>query len=144
MPVVAPLVGAAVGIGGSVIAGNAAKKASKTAAAAQKAANDAAIAEQRRQFDITQDNFAPYLGAGTSALGKINNLLGISTPTTTSTDWAAYVRGNPDAFANWNAIKGTSSDKFGGDIAAFGEYHYGADGARRNPRDYAPRCRASR
>jgi len=78
----------------------------------------------------------PYINAGTSALTDLNALLGISTPATQGsegvTDWAAYVAGNPDAMANWNAIKGTKNDKFGGDINAFGQYHWQGDGARRD------------
>jgi len=124
------LFGSIIGAATSIIGGNAQKKAANKAAQAQVQAADKAIGEQRRQFDITQDNFAPYLGAGTSALGQIGNLLGISTPGTT--DWEAYVRANPDALANWNAIRGTKSDTFGGDIGAFGKYHYDKDGARRD------------
>lgn len=128
------LFGSLIGAATSIIGGNAQKKAANKAADAQVKAAQLAIDEQRRQFDITQQNFAPYLGAGTSALGQIGALLGISTPATT--DWAAYVQGNPDALANWNAIRGTSSDTFGGDIAAFGKYHYDKDGARRDLSPY--------
>ncbi len=128
------LFGSLIGAATSIIGGNAQKKAASKAADAQVKAAQLAIDEQRRQFDITQQNFAPYLGAGTSALGQIGNLLGISSPG--QTDWAAYVQGNPDALANWNAIRGTSSDAFGGDIAAFGKYHYNQDGARRDLSPY--------
>lgn len=128
------LLGSVIGSVTSIIGGNAQKKAASKAAQAQLQAAEKAISEQRRQFDITQDNFAPYLGAGTSALGQIGALLGISTPATT--DWEAYVRGNPDALANWNAVRGTKNDTFGGDIAAFGKYHYDKDGARRDLSPY--------
>lgn len=128
------LFGSLIGAATSIIGGNAQKKAASKAAQAQVQAAEKAIGEQRRQFDITQQNFAPYLGAGTSALGQIGALLGISSPG--QTDWAAYVQGNPDALANWNAIRGTSSDTFGGDIAAFGKYHYDKDGARRDLSPY--------
>ncbi|WDA37866.1 hypothetical protein [Sphingobium sp. YC-XJ3] len=128
------LFGSLIGAATSIIGGNAQKKAANKAADAQVKAAQLAIDEQRRQFDITQQNFAPYLGAGTSALGQIGALLGISSPG--QTDWAAYVQGNPDALANWNAIRGTQSDTFGGDIAAFGKYHYDKDGARRDLSPY--------
>ncbi|WDA36399.1 hypothetical protein [Sphingobium sp. YC-XJ3] len=128
------LFGSLIGAATSIIGGNAQKKAASKAADAQVKAAQLAIDEQRRQFDITQQNFAPYLGAGTSALGQIGALLGISSPG--QTDWAAYVQGNPDALANWNAIRGTQSDTFGGDIAAFGKYHYDKDGARRDLSPY--------
>ena len=38
------------------------------AARAQQEANDRAIAELRRQFDLTQENFQPFVDAGTDAL----------------------------------------------------------------------------
>lgn len=128
------LFGSLIGSVTSIIGGNSQKKAANKAAQAQIKSAEMAIGEQRRQFDVTQDNFAPYLGAGTSALGQIGNLLGISTPATT--DWGAYVQGNPDALANWNAVRGTKNDTFGGDIAAFGKYHYDKDGARRDLSPY--------
>lgn len=130
------LFGSIIGTATSILGGNAQKKAASKAADAQVKAAQLAIDEQRRQFDTTQQNFAPYLASGTSALAGINALLGISTPVSSTTDWAAYVNGNPDALANWNAIKGTSSDSFGGDIAKFGEYHYNKDGARRDLSPY--------
>jgi len=129
------LFGSIIGSVTSIIGGNAQKKAASKAADAQVKAAQLAIDEQRRQFDTTQNNFAPYLGAGTSALGQISSLLGISSPGTT--DWAAYVGENPDALANWNAIKNTSDgQQFGGDISAFGKYHYQADGSHRDLSPY--------
>lgn len=44
-------------------------RAARRAAELQKQAADAAIAEQRRQFDTTTRNLASYLGAGTRGLG---------------------------------------------------------------------------
>lgn len=129
------LFGSILGGVASIIGGNSQKKAAKKAADAQVQAAQLAIDEQRRQFDTTQQNFAPYLGAGTGALDQISALLGISSPG--GTDWAAYVGGNPDALANWNAINGTSDgQQFGGDIAEFGKYHYQADGSRRDLSPY--------
>jgi hypothetical protein len=48
------------------------------AADAQAAAAQAGIDEQRRQFDVTQQNLQPWLTAGTSALGAQSDLLGIN------------------------------------------------------------------
>ncbi len=81
---------------GSFLGGNSQKKAANKAADAQVRAAQLAIDEQRRQFDTTQQNYAPYLGAGTSALDQINSLLGISTPINTTTDWSAYNSGVVD------------------------------------------------
>jgi len=47
------------------------------AADAQAKSSEAAVAEQRRQFDITQKNLSPYLRAGASALDEQQELLGL-------------------------------------------------------------------
>ncbi len=135
MPIAGALIGAVAGIGGAVMSSSAAKGAANTAAAAQDRASQATIAEQRRQYDQTRGDLGGYRDAGSSALIQQMNLLGLGgTPGGGgTTDWAAYVNGNPDALANWNAIKGTSDGaQFNGDIGAFGQYHYGADGSRRD------------
>lgn len=51
--------------------------AGKAAQATENAAN-IATAEQRRQFDISQNNLKPYLSTGTNALSKLAALYGIS------------------------------------------------------------------
>lgn len=50
------------------------KKAGKKAAAAAEKGSQAAIDEQRRQFDLTQANLAPWLQAGTKNLAQLNAL----------------------------------------------------------------------
>lgn len=93
-------------IGSSMTAG-----ATSDAASAQAAASDASIAEQQRQFNITQANEAPYLANGTAANNQLAMLLGISptsspssAPVTASAppdqseanfDSAAYLAANP-------------------------------------------------
>ena len=114
------LFGSILGGVASILGGNSQKKAANKAAEAQVKAAQLAIDEQRRQFDITQNNFEPYLGAGTSALGQINNLLGINSPGQTS--WGAYVNANPDVLAEWNNNV-AKSGKFT-DIGDFGKWHY--------------------
>lgn len=61
-------------VGGALITGNAAKDASQT----QANASQTAIGEQQREFDTNQANFAPYLAAGTTALGQIQS--GLNAP----------------------------------------------------------------
>jgi hypothetical protein len=62
-------------VAGAVIAGGASIAASnKAAGAAEKGAN-AATAETRRQFDVTQQNMAPWLQAGGDALKLQNQYL---------------------------------------------------------------------
>jgi hypothetical protein len=58
-------------IGGALGGGIDQSKAISDAASQQAQGTSAAIAENRRQFDITQANQAPYLAAGKTALGKL-------------------------------------------------------------------------
>jgi len=55
-------------------------KASAKASEASLAGTREGIAEQRRQFDITEGNFRPFREAGLSALGRQQALLGFGTP----------------------------------------------------------------
>lgn len=66
----AALIGSAViGAGTSIISGNKAAK-------AQKDANNQAIAEQRRQYDQTRADYAPWRAAGEGALSRITGAMG--------------------------------------------------------------------
>lgn len=78
MPVGVGIGGAVLGAGSSLISSSNAADAQQQATAAQTAANQAALAEQRREFDTQQQNLAPWLSAGTSALGAQSNLLGLN------------------------------------------------------------------
>jgi hypothetical protein len=130
--IVAAGIGAAGAVGGAVIGSNA----SKSAAKASQQAADQASALQRETRDMNMQTLAPWQQSGLAANNQINALLGLGVPqggSPGSVNWAGYVQGNPDALANWNAINGTSDGQpFGGDIAKFGQYHYGADGSRRD------------
>jgi hypothetical protein len=76
------------------------------------------------QFQGGQPAGAAY-GIGDSAMLS-NNMGG-------GVNWGAYVAGNPDAAANWNAIRNTSDGaQFGGDVNAFGQFHFNADGGQRD------------
>lgn len=123
----------------SIIGGNSAKKAASRAADAQVKAAQLAIDEQRRQFDTTQQNFAPYLSSGTAALSGINALLGISTPVTRTVDWEAYARANPDVMDYYSSHNGrdlfTKGDSMS--LADYGKAHYDAYGAPQG-RDLTP------
>jgi hypothetical protein len=70
MPIGA-IVGAAASIGGALIG----SKASKKAANAQVQAADMATAEQRRQFDLTRADMAPWREAGGQAIGSLAAML---------------------------------------------------------------------
>ncbi len=130
------LLGSVFKIGASLIGGSSSKKSSKAAQAAQIAAINKGIGTLNDQFAASTQLSKPWTGGGAAAQDELLNLLGISTPVTNNVDWAAYVQGNPDALANWNVVKGTSSDTFGGDAAKFGQYHYTKDGSRRDLTPY--------
>jgi len=69
-------VAAAGAVAGAAISAKGASKAGKQAAAGQYAS----IEEQRRQFDITQEQMAPYREAGLRGLEKYEEMLGQITP----------------------------------------------------------------
>lgn len=73
-----PLAAAGITAGASILSGITGGKGAKKAAETQAAAYQKGIDEQRRQFDTTQANFAPYQQAGTKALPGILDLLGIN------------------------------------------------------------------
>lgn len=88
MPLAAAVVGAAViGGGASIIAGNKASKAQKSAAGMQ-------IAEERRQYDQTRADYAPFREAGYGALSKLEQLYGLK-PAEGGTSIADQVRATP-------------------------------------------------
>jgi hypothetical protein len=75
--------GAAVlGAGATMIAGN-------KAANAQTQSNAAAIAEQRREYDLTRSDYAPWRAAGSAAVNKLVSAYGLSTPSAGGTGAAA-------------------------------------------------------
>lgn len=71
MPAVVPLVAAAATVGGAVISSKAAGKAAKV----QAASTDQATAEQRRQYDQTRNDFAPWREAGGAAIGRLSDMM---------------------------------------------------------------------
>jgi len=62
----------------SVSNANAQKKSAATAAGAQTRASEAAISENRRQFERTQELLSPYVSAGTDALSRERDLSGLN------------------------------------------------------------------
>jgi len=78
MPVAA-VVGAGLGAVASI-------SASKKAAKAQKYAADQSVAEQRRQYDLTRADLAPWRTAGTAAIDKLSAVYGLNGKTATNPD----------------------------------------------------------
>jgi hypothetical protein len=72
--IVAAGIGAVGAIGGGLLASGGAKSAAK----AQTQSDAAAVGEQQREFNQAQANFAPFLQAGTGALGQYGNIVGIN------------------------------------------------------------------
>lgn len=136
------IAGAVLGGVGSALGASSSSKAAGKAANAQAQAAQINSDLQENIYNQNKNILSPFLSSGTTAGSYLNAFLGLPTTATQTgssagTDWAAYVNGNPDALANWNAIKNTSSGRqFGGDIAAFGQYHYGEDGSRRDLTPY--------
>lgn len=65
-------------VGGSLLSANAQANAASDAADAQAQASNADIAQRQRQFDAVQAILHPYVQAGTSALGKQQDLIGVN------------------------------------------------------------------
>lgn len=81
------LLGPAATLGAGALGASAASK----AAQAGVDASNAAIGEQRRQFDVTQANNAPFLATGTAANARLKALLGLD-PNYTGTDSGSLTR----------------------------------------------------
>ena len=58
-----------------LIGGSAAESAAETQAGAATAASEAQVAEQRRQFDVTTEQYRPYREAGERALGRLEQFM---------------------------------------------------------------------
>lgn len=69
----------AVAIGGAVLGAGATIVAGSMASSAQQQSNAQAIAEQRRQYDQTRADYAPWRAAGASAVGALTNAYGLNT-----------------------------------------------------------------
>ena len=72
--IVAAGIGAAGAIGGGLLASSGASK----AAHAQQQSDAAGIAEQQREFNQVESDFAPYRQAGSGAIGSLGDLLGLN------------------------------------------------------------------
>ena len=69
-------------VAGSVVVGSLiSSNAASGAADAQAASSASAIDEQKRQYDLTRSDYAPYLAANVSALGKLQTEMGSANPT---------------------------------------------------------------
>lgn len=72
------VVAAAIGVGGSLLAGHQANKAARRAADAQVQAAQLGVGENRRQFDFIQELMKPYVDSGKTALNQQMGMLGLN------------------------------------------------------------------
>jgi len=126
-----PVIAAGISAGGSILGGLIGVGGAAKAAKMQLKATREQIAATERNREYQYDLNAPTIQSGGRAEQLFAGFLGAGDPNG-YTDWEAYVRGNPDAAANWAAVRGTQSDTFGGDIAKFGQYHYKKNNSRRD------------
>jgi hypothetical protein len=68
---------AGIAVGGSVIGGMIQGDAAEDAANVQVGASDRATAEQRRQYDLSREDLAPWRSAGSAAVNRQAELLGL-------------------------------------------------------------------
>jgi hypothetical protein len=120
-------------IGGitSLIGGSKSSKAAKQAAQLQYNAAQQGIAEERRQFDITRSDHAPYMAAGREALARMGALLGLEGDTAQDAEIAAlrdsplykslYRSGEEAVLANASATGGLRGGNTVRSLADFGE-----------------------
>lgn len=93
--------GAALVVVGGAYGAHQQSKAGERGANAQERANQAAIDEQRRQFDITQQNLAPWLDAGRWGLQEQRDFL--------NGDWSGFENSPDYKFAVEQGFKGLDS-----------------------------------
>jgi hypothetical protein len=85
-------------IGASLGSGIEGQQAAGEAADVQAQAAQAGIAEQRRQFDITQQQMQPWQEAGASALAQQQALMGMGTPEEQQQAFAAFEQSPGQSF----------------------------------------------
>jgi hypothetical protein len=123
----ATAIAAAATIGGAVLSGKSQNKAADKAAQATQYAADQSAAVLRENYDKSAQALAPWQSSGLSANNQLNALLGLgggqqmAGPSYGGGDpYASYVRGNPDLMAEFGRVGG----QFGGDMGAYGQFHY--------------------
>lgn len=97
--------GAAIAAGGAILGGVMSSKGAKDAAATSAAGSDAAIAEQRRQFNLMRQDTAPYRTIGAQALNALGGIYGYR-PAAQPLSFEQWSAQNPAAVANPKGGKG--------------------------------------
>lgn len=134
------IIGAALaGSASSIYAGNQNAKAIKKAGNAQQQSQDQALQFQRESRDQARDVLSKYSVEGNASRGRQNAFLGLppqggqysGAMGSAQPDYAAYVRNNPDLMAEFSKPKVAAM--FGGDPAAYGQWHAQNYGGREVP-----------
>lgn len=99
------IAGDVLGAGASLLGAGMQSGAAKDAAKTQSDATDAAVAEQRRQFDATRADMQPWMTSGRNALRKLDALLG--TTGTYNQAWNQANNAYVSAFNEYNALAKT-------------------------------------
>jgi hypothetical protein len=127
----ATAIAAAATIGGAVLGGKSQNKAADKALQASNYAADQSAQVLRENYDKSAQALAPWQQSGLAANNQINALLGLQVPQQQmggqmmdGDPYAAYVRSNPDLMAEFGRVGG----QFGGDMGAYGQFHYGQYG----------------
>lgn len=124
-------------IGSAVLGAGASARAGSKAAKATGQAADAATAEQRRQFDLSRQDMAPWMQSGRQALDMRSRLLGLGGSGGSgggqqggyaqgSPDWNAYLQANPDVAQHLNSNPRLLQQA--GGLGQAAEQHYNAFG----------------
>lgn len=137
MPIGAAIGTAAITAGGAALSASSQKKAAGKAAdtaAANSAANNALA---REIYGKNSANLLPYSESGMRAGNALNEMLLGPKTGAAGTDWAGYVNANPDAMVDYRLHHNDMS------ISDYGQYHYNADGARRDLSAFQPQAQGA-
>ncbi|MGH6631734.1 MAG: hypothetical protein ACREB0_00115 [Sphingopyxis sp.] len=114
--------GAAIAVGGTLLSGYMQQQGAKKAGDASAAGSAQAIAEQRRQFDLTRSDTAPYRSIGAGALGLLGAPYGLSTNNAPSNQFGP----GGEAMAGAAPVNGFAPVPYEAPNTPLGKYNYGA------------------
>jgi len=128
------LIPAAIQAVGGIYSASQQSKAAKQGAQAAQSATDQNIAEQRRQYDQTRQDWLPFQRSDLARRTMADRSYGIQSSDMAGQqsvyqgnvggmDYGSYVRNNPDLLADFNA----SGGRYGG-IEQYGQIHYDTHG----------------
>ena len=114
---------------GAVVGAVATSKAAKKAAKAQQYAADQSVAEQRRQYDLTRSDLAPWRTAGSAAIDKLSAVYGLNGKTATNPDGTPAQYGGFFASPDYQFRRDESIKAANAGLSSRGLLGSGADGA---------------